>query len=192
MDHVRSASASMFAIVPDRKYMSAQPPTASTGIVIASSTSTNARSRQKSSCGAVARLTAEALAEHADASGREGLRGEPLDDVVRVATALAERAVVPRAGGATDAAHERDEGHVAAAHEEVGFAEKEVAQDGVGRELDDQCREPTGDRLAVARGSPEITRDRDAVAHFDVDRGAEDVVRGRPFVRPPLLGRGRH
>ena len=102
--------------------------------------------------GAVARLAAEALAEHADTAIREGLRREPFDEVVRVAAGLPEAAVVPAAAGATDAAQGRDDRVVATRGEEVGFIAVEVAQHDVGRELDDDSREPTLDRYTVARG----------------------------------------
>ena len=48
----------MFAMVPDRKYWSFQPPIASTGIETASRQSTNDRSRQKASNVGCARFAA--------------------------------------------------------------------------------------------------------------------------------------
>ncbi len=100
---------------------------------------------------AVAGLAAEALAEHADPAVAELLRRQPLDEVVGVAAALPEAAVLPPATRFADAAHRPDERGVAAGGEEVGLAGVEVGEHDVGRELDDEAREPAR-RPARRRG----------------------------------------
>ena len=141
---------------------------------------------------AVARLATEALAEHPDAAVREVLRGKPLDEIVRVSAGLPEAAVVPCAPGSTDTAEVSDEGVVATPGEEVGFADVEVAQDDVRRELHHDPGERAVHRYTAASRTPELTGDRDAVSHRHVDGRPDDLVLRRPFVRPPLAGRTRH
>ena len=139
---------------------------------------------------AVAGLATEALAEHPDAAVGERLRGEPLDQVVRVATRLPEAPVVPPSARIAHPAEDGDERVVPARGEEVGLAEVEVAQHHVRRELHDDAREPTLHRHATVRGAAQLAGDRDPVAHRDLDRRPDDVVRGGPFVGPPRTGRG--
>ena len=134
---------------------------------------------------AVAGLAAVALPELPDATVAEGLRGQPLDEVVGVATVLGPVGVAPGAARASRAPDRAHEGHVAALGEEHRLPVVEIGHERVGGELDDEPGVRTGRRLAVEHRTVQPTAQQGSVTSGHLDQRALDLERRRPLVGPP-------